>query len=85
MKRLLLLSDWFDPAYKAGGPIRSAVNFVKQMKDDYEIFILTSDRDLNDMKPLIQSLLMYGLMIFREFRSFTHQYRIWDLITLKHM
>lgn len=52
MKRLLLLSDWFDPAYKAGGPIRSAVNFVKQMKDDYEIFILTSDRDLNDMKPL---------------------------------
>lgn len=51
-KRLLLLSDWFDPAYKAGGPIRSAVNFVKQMKDVYEIFVFTSDRDLNDIKPM---------------------------------
>jgi glycosyltransferase involved in cell wall biosynthesis len=51
-KKLLLLSDWFDPAYKAGGPIRSAVNFVKQMKDVYEIFVLTSDRDFGDIKPM---------------------------------
>ena len=51
-KKILLLTDWFDPAYKAGGPIRSAVNFVKQMKNDYEIFVLTSDRDLNDFKPM---------------------------------
>jgi glycosyltransferase involved in cell wall biosynthesis len=51
-KKLLIISDWFDPAYKAGGPVRSAVNFVKQMKNDYEIFILTSDRDLNDIKPM---------------------------------
>ena len=51
-KRILILSDWFDPAFKAGGPIRSAVNFVKQMKNDYEIFVLTSDRDLNETKPM---------------------------------
>ncbi|MBC7826429.1 MAG: glycosyltransferase family 4 protein, partial [Chitinophagaceae bacterium] len=51
-KKLLLLSDWFDPAYKAGGPIRSSVNFVTQMKNEYEIFVLTSDRDLNDIKPM---------------------------------
>ena len=51
-KKILLLSDWFDPAYKAGGPIRSAVNFVKQMKNDYQIFVLTGDRDLNEIRPL---------------------------------
>ncbi|MGZ5134941.1 MAG: glycosyltransferase family 4 protein, partial [Flavitalea sp.] len=51
-RKLLILTDWFDPAYKAGGPIRSAVNFVKQMKNDYEIFVLAGDRDLNEIRPL---------------------------------
>ena len=51
-RKLLILTDWFDPAFKAGGPIRSAVNMVKQMKDEYEIFVLTSDRDVNDVKPM---------------------------------
>lgn len=46
------MTDWFDPAYKAGGPIRSAVNFVRQMKNECEIFVLTSDRDMNDIKPM---------------------------------
>ena len=51
-KRILLFSDWFDPAYKGGGPIRSAVNFAKQMKDEYDIFVLTGDRDLGETKPM---------------------------------
>lgn len=51
-RRLLILSDWFDPAHKAGGPVRSAVNFVKQMKNEFDIFVFTSDRDLNEIKPL---------------------------------
>ena len=51
-RRLLILIDWFDPAYRAGGPIRSAVNFVKQMRKDYDIFVLTGDRDLNEIRPL---------------------------------
>ena len=51
-KKVLILTDWFDPAYKAGGPIRSAVNFVKQMKNDYQIFVLTGDRDLNEIRSL---------------------------------
>ena len=51
-KKILLLLDWFDPAYKAGGPIRSAVNFAKQMQSDFDIFVFTGDRDLNEIKPL---------------------------------
>lgn len=45
-KRILVFIDWFDPGYKAGGPIRSAVNFVKHMQHDYDVYVFTTDRDL---------------------------------------
>ncbi|MEL6590571.1 MAG: glycosyltransferase family 4 protein [Bacteroidota bacterium] len=49
---ILLLSDWFPPAYKAGGPIRSCVNFTYAMRKRYRISVLTSDRDLGSKTPL---------------------------------
>lgn len=45
--RLAVLIDWFDPAYKAGGPVRSISNFVSNLKQSFEIFVLTSNADLN--------------------------------------
>ncbi len=48
MTKVLILIDWFDPAYKAGGPIRSCVNMVKSLEQYFEIYILTSDTDLDD-------------------------------------
>jgi len=50
-KKILVMTDWFEPGYKAGGPIRSCVNFAEHMKAHYEIFILTGDRDLGDKEP----------------------------------
>lgn len=50
-KRILLLTDWYEPGYKAGGPIQSCRNFVLGMSDDFDIYVLTSDRDLGDEKP----------------------------------
>lgn len=50
-KTILLFADWFEPGYKAGGPIRSCVHFVHQMKDQYSIYVITTDRDLNDTAP----------------------------------
>lgn len=47
----MLFTDWYEPGYKAGGPIKSCLNFVNQMKDEYEIFIFTSDRDLDEPTP----------------------------------
>lgn len=46
-KRILLMCDWFDPAYKAGGPIRSAVNFVHHMNDEYDLLVYTGNTDLD--------------------------------------
>lgn len=49
--RILIFIDWFDPGYKAGGPIRSAVNFVKHMQHDYDVYVFTGDRDLGASSP----------------------------------
>lgn len=51
-KRILIFADWFEPAYKAGGPIRSCVNFVQNLESDYDIFVFTGSRDLNENHTL---------------------------------
>lgn len=48
-KKILLFADWFEPGYKAGGPIRSCVNFARNMRQDYQVFVFTSDRDLGSV------------------------------------
>jgi glycosyltransferase involved in cell wall biosynthesis len=50
-KKILVLIDWFHPGYKAGGPIRSSLHFVQQMKDEYDVAVLTTDRDLHARTP----------------------------------
>jgi glycosyltransferase involved in cell wall biosynthesis len=51
MKKILVFTDWYEPGFKAGGPIRSAINFAFHMKGTYEVFVFTSDRDLGDLAP----------------------------------
>lgn len=48
---LLILTDWYLPGFKAGGPIQSIRNLVDALQDDFEIYIYTSDRDLGDALP----------------------------------
>lgn len=44
--RVLVMADWYAPGFRAGGPIRSVVNFAAQLEDSLDIYILTTDRDL---------------------------------------
>lgn len=48
---LLIFTDWFEPGYKAGGPVRSVVNLVDAIEDHLEVYIVTSDRDYEDNSP----------------------------------
>jgi len=50
-KRILVCIDWYEPGFKAGGPIRSVVNMVNALKQNYEIYILTSAYDLGETDP----------------------------------
>jgi glycosyltransferase involved in cell wall biosynthesis len=49
--RILILTDWYEPGYKAGGPIQSVKNIVTRFSDQYDFYILTSDRDLGELTP----------------------------------
>ncbi len=48
---LLLLTDWFAPGYKAGGPIRSVVNLAQSLHSDLKIWVYTSNADHNSAEP----------------------------------
>ena len=48
LAKILICIDWFSPAFKAGGPIKSVVNLVDSLKSEFDISIATSNMDLNE-------------------------------------
>ncbi|WP_298780292.1 glycosyltransferase family 4 protein [uncultured Polaribacter sp.] len=49
--KILIFIDWFLPGYKAGGPIQSIANFVSHFGHEFEISIVTSNKDLGEVLP----------------------------------
>lgn len=52
MKKILILIDWYTPAYKAGGPISSIYNLTQFLEEEINFYIVTSNKDLNSKKGL---------------------------------
>lgn len=50
-KRVLILSDWYVPGFKAGGPITSVHRMVQHLNDSFEFSILTRNTDWHDPQP----------------------------------
>lgn len=50
-KTILIFSDWFVPAYKAGGPVQSVYNLALLLSRHYNIRVVCRDRDLNSSVP----------------------------------
>lgn len=48
MVKLIILTDWFTPAYKAGGPITSLNNLVNSLSAKLNCTIITSAYDLGE-------------------------------------
>ena len=48
---ILILSDWFYPGFKAGGPIKSVTNLSIAIQKQFNVFVYTSDTDLNETEP----------------------------------
>ncbi len=51
-KRILFFIDWYFPAYKAGGPISSVRNLCLQLSQEFEVLVVTGDRDLGDKEAM---------------------------------
>jgi len=49
--RILTLLDYFEPGYKAGGPIRTISNMIARLGNEYTFRVVTRDRDLGSSEP----------------------------------
>ena len=50
--KILIFCDWYAPAFKGGGPIRSIVNLVEALKQEYEFYVYTTDTDFGEHTPM---------------------------------
>lgn len=50
-RKVLIFVDWFEPGFKAGGPIQSCRNLVEALGDQFDFYIFTGDRDFGDSEP----------------------------------
>ena len=51
-KNILIITQYFFPAYKAGGPTKSIYNLVNTIKEKYNVFVICSNKDLGCIKSL---------------------------------
>ena len=49
--KILCFVSRYLPGYKSGGPVKSISNLVAHLSNDFEFLIITSDRDVLDIKP----------------------------------
>ncbi|MCD2138783.1 glycosyltransferase family 4 protein [Salinicoccus halitifaciens] len=50
-EKVLIMAPYYSPSFKAGGPVQSIKNIVDNLSNEYDFFIVTSDRDLGDQSP----------------------------------
>ncbi|MFT3846493.1 MAG: glycosyltransferase family 4 protein [Lacibacter sp.] len=51
-KRILIFYDHFYPAWKAGGPVQSLVNLVRQLNNEYSFYIVCKPHEMNSDERL---------------------------------
>ncbi|MCE3260615.1 MAG: glycosyltransferase [Bacteroidetes bacterium] len=49
-QKIVVLIDWYLPGTKAGGPVRSIYSLVALLKDHFDFYIITSNKDLGSDK-----------------------------------
>lgn len=52
LPRILIFYDHFYPAYQAGGPVQSLVNFVRAMSREYECYVVCKSHEMNSTATL---------------------------------
>jgi len=47
-KKILTFIPYYLPGFKSGGPVRTVSNMIEYMGDEYDFYVVTLDRDLNE-------------------------------------
>lgn len=50
-RRVLIFIDWFLPGDKAGGPVRSCVNLIAHLGNEFEFSVITRNTDYMSVTP----------------------------------
>ena len=50
--KLVICYNHFLPAFKAGGPIQSIANLIRNLDAEYEIYVISSNLDFKSVEPL---------------------------------
>jgi len=50
--KILVFIDWFLPAYKAGGPVRSIANMIEILGDECSFYIVTGNKEFGESSPM---------------------------------
>jgi len=50
--KILVIQDWYLPAYKGGGSLRTVANIVDRFGGDFDFDLLCYDRDQGETEPL---------------------------------
>ena len=50
--RVLVAAEWFTPAFRAGGPIRSVANLVEVLGETHDVWVVAGAYDLAQTQPL---------------------------------
>lgn len=45
--KIMFFVDWYYPAFKAGGPVKSVHNMVSFLKDFHHVLVVTSNKDID--------------------------------------
>lgn len=82
--KILCFISYYYPGYKAGGPLRTIVNMVEQLSDEFEFWIVTRDRDLGDASPYENVLLNQWVDIDKAkvFYATPENLTFWNLLRL---
>ncbi len=51
MKKITVVCDYYLPGVKAGGPIVSVSNLIDLLSKEFEVVVITRDRDAGDLEP----------------------------------
>lgn len=49
--KILILSYFYAPGFRGGGPIQSVSNIVRYLGEEYDYYVVTMDRDLGSSQP----------------------------------
>ena len=63
--KILILVDYFVPGFKAGGPIQSIRYIVDHLNKEFDLRIVTRDRDMGDSHSYMISSLIFYLIIYQ--------------------